>query len=183
MVMEMSRERLDHDFAASEPRRPVMSPETSYTVREQPLGTTRHIRIVGIGAGASGLNLIRTLRLNLSDYELAIYEKNADVGGTWAENRYPGCRCDIPSHNYQFSWRPKHDWTNFFASAEEISEYLCRVCEEEGLGDAIKTLHEVVLARWNEARCVWDLTVRDLRTGAEFNDYADFLVNGSGILK
>lgn len=74
-----------------------------YEVTEQPLGTTRHIRLVTIGAGASGINLIRTLRLHLTDYEHVVYEKNAKVGGTWFENRYPGCRCDIPSHNYQFS--------------------------------------------------------------------------------
>ncbi|KAK4239689.1 hypothetical protein C8A03DRAFT_13914 [Achaetomium macrosporum] len=157
-------------------------PGATYTVREQPLGSTRHIRIVGIGAGASGLNLIRTLRLNLSDYEAVIYEKNADVGGTWLENRYPGCRCDVPSHNYQFSWRQKKDWTNFFAAAEEIGEYLCHVCDEEGMRDSIKTSHQVVSARWNEEDGRWVLVIRNLETGEEFGDHATFLVDGTGIL-
>ncbi|KAJ4295958.1 hypothetical protein N0V88_004660 [Collariella sp. IMI 366227] len=76
---------------------------------------------------APSLNLLRTLRLNLTNYEAVIYEKNTDVGGTWLENRYPGCRCDIPSHSYQFSWRPKHDWTNLHAGADEIGAYLCQV--------------------------------------------------------
>jgi cation diffusion facilitator CzcD-associated flavoprotein CzcO len=159
------------------------APRAAYTVQEQPLGSTRHIRIVGIGAGASGLNLIRTLRLNLSDYEAVIYEKNADVGGTWLENRYPGCRCDVPSHSYQFSWRRKKDWTNFFSGAEEIGEYLCRVCDEEGMRDSIKTLHQVVSAQWDEKDGQWELVVRNLETGEEFGDYANFLVDGSGILK
>jgi cation diffusion facilitator CzcD-associated flavoprotein CzcO len=154
-----------------------------YTVREKPLGSTRHIRIVGIGAGASGLNLLRTLRLNLSDYEVTIYEKNTDVGGTWLENRYPGCRCDVPSHSYQFSWRQKKDWSNFFAAAEEIGEYLCRVCDEEGMRDFIKTSHQVVRAEWDEQDGQWELTVRNLETGEEFGDHATFLVDGSGILK
>ncbi|KAK0731824.1 hypothetical protein B0H67DRAFT_477287 [Lasiosphaeris hirsuta] len=154
----------------------------AYTVREEPLGSTRHIRIVGIGAGASGLNLIRTLRLNLVDYELVVYEKNEDVGGTWLENRYPGCRCDIPSHNYQFSWKPKHDWTNFFAPAEEIGKYLCRICDEENMRESIKTLHRITAARWNEKEGLWQLSVRNLKTGHEFNDYANFLVDGTGIL-
>lgn len=160
-------------------------PQTSgtYKVREQPLGSTRHIRIVAIGAGASGLNLIRTLRLNLSDYEITVYEKNADVGGTWLENRYPGCRCDVPSHSYQFSWRKKKDWSNFFSSAGEICDYLRQVCDEEGMRDSIKTLHQVVSARWNEEGGRWELVVQNLETGEEFNDHADFLVNGSGILK
>jgi cation diffusion facilitator CzcD-associated flavoprotein CzcO len=158
-------------------------PGAHYTVREQPLGSARHIRIVGIGAGASGLNLIRTLRLNLSDYEVVIYEKNSDVGGTWLENRYPGCRCDVPSHNYQFSWRQKKDWANFFATAEEIGDYLCHVCDEEGMRDSIKTSHQVVSARWNEKDGQWELVIRNVETGEEFGDHATFLVDGTGILK
>lgn len=158
-------------------------PAVAYAVQEQPLGTTRHIRIACIGAGVSGLNLIRTLRRNLTDYEVVVYEKNTDVGGTWLENRYPGCRCDVPSHSYQFSWRPKKDWPNFFSGAEEIREYLCRVCDEEGMRDSIRVLHQVTAAKWNETDGQWELVVRNLETGEDFNDYATFLVNGSGILK
>ncbi|KAG7292499.1 hypothetical protein NEMBOFW57_002534 [Staphylotrichum longicolle] len=157
-------------------------PGLAYMVREQPLGSTRHIRIVGVGAGASGLNLIRTLRLNLSDYEVVIYEKNADVGGTWLENRYPGCRCDVPSHSYQFSWRQKKDWTNFFSGAEEIGGYLSEVCDAEGMRDSIKTSHQLVSAQWNEKDGQWELVVRNLETGEDFADYATFLVDGTGIL-
>lgn len=155
----------------------------AYTVREQPLGSTRHIRILGVGAGASGLNLIRALRLNLSDYEIVVYEKNADVGGTWLENRYPGCRCDVPSHSYQFSWRQKKDWTNFFSPAEEIGDYLRQACDEEGMSESIKTCHQVISAKWNEKDGQWELGIRNLATGEEFSDYATFLVDGTGILK
>lgn len=154
----------------------------SYTIREEPLGTTKHLRIVGIGAGASGLNMIRTLRLNLTDYDFVIYEKNQDVGGTWFENRYPGCRCDIPSHNYQFAWKPKHDWSNFHASADEIGGYLRQVCDEEHMRDSIKTSHRVEFAQWDEEKARWDLMVQDLTTGEHINDYADFLLDGTGIL-
>ncbi|KAK0618273.1 hypothetical protein B0T17DRAFT_331851 [Bombardia bombarda] len=181
MVIEMSGNRLtrlDHAFGDD-----PSSPEPPrYTVREQPLGSTRHIRIIGIGAGASGLNMLRTLWLNLTDYEVTIYEKNADVGGTWFENRYPGCRCDIPSHSYQFSWRPKHDWENFFSSAEEIGDYLRQVCDEEKMGDSIKTLHQVVSARWNEKDGLWNLEIQNLQTGEVIKDSAHFVVDGSGIL-
>ncbi|KAK7969302.1 hypothetical protein PG996_002260 [Apiospora saccharicola] len=153
-----------------------------YTVIEEPIGSTKHVRIVGIGAGASGLNLIRTLRKQLTDYELVIYEKNHDVGGTWLENRYPGCRCDVPSHNYQFSWRPNPEWSNFFASAEEIRQYLCRICDEENMRDSIKTQHRVSGAWWDETRGLWDLSILNLTTGEEFRDEANFIVDGSGIL-
>src|SRR5437763_7747457 len=120
----------------------VAQPET-YTVRDTPLGSAKHIRIVSIGAGARGINMIRTLRKHLTEFEHVVYEKDEQVGGTWFENRYPGCRCDIPSHNYQFSWRPKRDWPSFFATAKEIQEYLCRVCDEEDMWRSIKTMHKV----------------------------------------
>ncbi|KAI0555046.1 hypothetical protein F4679DRAFT_149133 [Xylaria curta] len=153
-----------------------------YSVLEQPLGTAKHVRIVGIGAGASGLNMIRTLRRNLKNYEHIIYEKNSKVGGTWFENRYPGCRCDVPSHNYQFSWRPNPDWSNFFSPAEEIEKYLDRICEEEHMMDIIKTQHKVIGAWWNESQGLWDLSVQNLETGEEFRDHANFIVDASGIL-
>ncbi|KAH6660128.1 hypothetical protein BKA67DRAFT_546945 [Truncatella angustata] len=154
----------------------------AYTVSDKPLGATKHVKIVGIGAGASGINLIRTLRRSLTDYDFVIYEKNDGVGGTWHENRYPGCRCDIPSHNYQFSWRSNPDWSNFHSPAEEIRQYLCRVCEEENMLDSIKLRHQVTGAWWDEVRGVWDLNIKDLSTSEEFHDQAEFIIDASGIL-
>lgn len=147
------------------------------------MGTAKPVRIVCIGAGASGLNMIRTVRLNLTNYDLVVYEKNEEVGGTWFENRYPGCRCDIPSHNYQFSWRPKHDWSSLHAPAEEIGDYLRTVCDEEGMRKSIKLQHQIVSAQWNEEKGLWELLVKDLRTGKEFVDHANFLLDASGVLK
>ncbi|KAH9888242.1 FAD/NAD(P)-binding domain-containing protein [Xylariomycetidae sp. FL2044] len=157
-------------------------PRVPYTVQEKPLGTAKHVRIIGIGAGASGINMVRTVRRNLTNYEHVIYEKNAKVGGTWFENRYPGCRCDVPSHNYQFSWRPNPEWSNFFSPAEEIEQYLDRVVDEEHMLDTIKLQHKVIGAWWDEARGLWDLSVVNLETGEELRDHANFLVDASGIL-
>ncbi|KAI1849250.1 hypothetical protein JX266_005211 [Neoarthrinium moseri] len=156
--------------------------KTPYSVEEKPIGSARHVRIVGIGAGASGINMIRTLRKTLTNFELVIYEKNDGVGGTWHENQYPGCRCDVPSHNYQFSWRPNLEWSNFHAPAEEIKSYLCQICDDENMWDTIKTRHQVTGAWWDEARGLWDLNVKDLATGSEFHDDANFIVDASGIL-
>ncbi|KAI0483227.1 hypothetical protein GGR56DRAFT_663768 [Xylariaceae sp. FL0804] len=153
-----------------------------YTVVEKPLGTLKHVRIVGIGTGASGLNMIRTLRTHLTNYEHVVYEKNNKVGGTWFENRYPGCRCDVPSHNYQFSWRPNPEWSNFFATADEIEKYLQDICEEERMMDSIKLRHKVAGAWWDESQGLWDLSIINLETGEEFRDQANFLVDASGIL-
>jgi cation diffusion facilitator CzcD-associated flavoprotein CzcO len=153
-----------------------------YVVLEQPLGTQQHVRIITIGAGASGINMIRTLRMSLTNYTHVVYEKNPKAGGTWYENRYPGCKCDIPAHNYQFSWKPNPAWSSFFGSAEEIEAYLCRVCKEEDLGEVIKTSHRVVEARWDK-KGSWNVKVEDLRSGKVFDDHCNFLLDASGILK
>ncbi|ROT37421.1 phenylacetone monooxygenase [Sodiomyces alkalinus F11] len=155
-----------------------------YSIQEVPFGTPRYLRIITIGAGASGLNMIRTLRNTLptSSFEHVVYEKNAEVGGTWFENRYPGCKCDVPSHNYQFSWRKNPEWSSFFAPAAEIEAYLCKLCDDECMRPSIKLSHTIVGARWSEATSRWQLKVHDHEMDVVFNDHADFLIDATGIL-
>ncbi|KAL2831016.1 FAD/NAD(P)-binding domain-containing protein [Aspergillus pseudoustus] len=153
-----------------------------YRVREEPLGTTRHLRIITIGAGISGLNMIRTLRKTMTEYSHIVYEKNPDVGGTWHENRYPGCECDHPSHSYQFTWRKNPRWSRFSAGAREIEQYLLDVCEEESLRSEIRTSHQVVGAQWERDAGQWVVTVKDLSTNRVFEDRCQFLLNATGIL-
>lgn len=161
----------------------MSSSKSEYTIRDEPLGSTRHVRVVTIGAGASGLNMIRTMKKHLTNFEHMVYEKNPMIGGTWYENKYPGCKCDIPSHSYQFSWKPNPSWTSFFSPAEEIEQYLCRLCDEEELDQSILTSHEVARAEWDDDEGVWKLKVQNLRTNAVFDDYCHFLLDASGILK
>jgi hypothetical protein len=70
-----------------------------YRISEHPLFARRPIRMICVGAGAAGLQVAYKAERVLKDVELQIYEKNSDIGGTWLENRYPGCTCDIPSHS------------------------------------------------------------------------------------
>ncbi|KAH8660936.1 hypothetical protein BGZ60DRAFT_471767 [Tricladium varicosporioides] len=158
------------------------SPPELYKVSEAPLGTARHVRIITIGAGASGINMIRTLQKKLTNYEHIVYEKNPSVGGTWYENRYPGCQCDIPAHNYQFSWKHNPSWSTFFASAPEIESYLCRICDEENMYPSIKTSHQVTSAIWNESESQWELKIQNLKNNEIFTDSCHFLLNAAGIL-
>jgi cation diffusion facilitator CzcD-associated flavoprotein CzcO len=85
---------------------------SDYCIVEEPSRSRRKIRIIVIGAGASALNFAHEIDTCDLDTELVLYEKNPEIGGTWYENRYPGCGCDIPSVNYQFSWAPSPDWTS-----------------------------------------------------------------------
>jgi cation diffusion facilitator CzcD-associated flavoprotein CzcO len=71
-----------------------------------PLGARRRLRVACMGAGFSGVYMSILAEKVLHEIDLVIYEKNSDLGGTWFENRYPGCACDIPAHNYTYSFEP-----------------------------------------------------------------------------
>ncbi|KKA26713.1 hypothetical protein TD95_004739 [Thielaviopsis punctulata] len=159
----------------------VNTAPSGYTVPEVPLGFSRPLRIITIGAGASGINLIRTLRQKLTGpFEHVVYEKNDQIGGTWYENRYPGCRCDVPSMNYQFSWKKNTEWTNLCASAAEIHQYLCDICEEQEMTPLIKLNHRIRNATWNKTAGLWEVTVE--HNGNLFVDKANFLIDATGLL-
>ena len=68
---------------------------TGYRIREEPFGTRRKVRVVLMGAGASTVNFLKKAEESVQNLEVIVYEKNHDIGGTWLENRYPGCACDV----------------------------------------------------------------------------------------
>ena len=82
-----------------------------------------HHRIVIVGTGFSGIGMaIRLLQAGERDFVLL--ERADEVGGTWRDNTYPGCRCDVPSHLYSFSFAPNPDWSSTFSPQPEILDYL-----------------------------------------------------------
>lgn len=87
------------------------SSKTEYTIAEEPSRASRKIRIICVGAGASAINFAHEVQNSKLDLELTCYDKNPSIGGTWYENKYPGCGCDIPSVNYQLSWAPSAAWS------------------------------------------------------------------------
>ncbi|EXJ61627.1 hypothetical protein A1O7_02056 [Cladophialophora yegresii CBS 114405] len=164
------------------PQIPRLDISIQYQVKERPLGWIRPIRIICLGAGASGVNLAYQVQQRLKKTELVVYEKNPAIGGTWYENRYPGCKCDIPSHNYQFSWEPNPDWTEMFSTSSEIRAYLQKCVDKHNLGQYFKLSHNVVGSRWEEATGKWHISVRNHLTNETFEDTCDFFVNAGGIL-
>ena len=52
-----------------------------------------------VGAGFSGLGM--AVKLQEMGVKFRIIEKAERLGGTWRENVYPGCGCDVPSHLYR----------------------------------------------------------------------------------
>ncbi|CAK7206200.1 hypothetical protein SEUCBS139899_008986 [Sporothrix eucalyptigena] len=157
-------------------------------INEQPLYKPRKLRVVCVGAGYSGLMLAYKYKYQMpmdSFLDLTIYEKNADVGGTWYENRYPGVACDVPAHIYTFSWEPNPDWSSFYAKGGEIWEYIRRTTTKYNLDERVQFNSKVVSSIWDEAAGQWKLEIEVTSTDGSkktIQDSADVLVNGSGIL-
>jgi cation diffusion facilitator CzcD-associated flavoprotein CzcO len=116
-------------------------------------------RVVVIGAGFGGIGA--SIKLAEQGIEHVILEKADDVGGTWWANRYPGCRCDVPSHLYSFSFAPNPDWSDSYSLRPEIWRYLRRVAEERGVIDRIRFGCKVEAARWDDAAKQWGLETSD----------------------
>lgn len=147
-----------------------------------PIHSERHVRIICIGAGASGLLFSYKLQRSFRNFDLVIYEKNEEVAGTWWENKYPGCACDVPSHSYTWSFEPKRDWSALYAGSGEICNYFETFAREYGLHKYCKTRHQVVGATWNNEKGGYDVQVQDLSSGRQVNDHCHILINAGGIL-
>ncbi|KAL2848869.1 hypothetical protein BJY01DRAFT_246093 [Aspergillus pseudoustus] len=148
----------------------------------KPVRTPRPMKVICIGAGASGLLLAYKLQRSFEAFSLVLYEKNPDIGGTWFENRYPGCACDIPAHTYTWSFEPKNDWSSVYASSKEIHEYFSNFSTKYGLRKYCRTNHKVTGAFWANERGGWDVHVHDLKSNETHVDYCDILINASGVL-
>ncbi|KAF2714425.1 FAD/NAD(P)-binding domain-containing protein [Pleomassaria siparia CBS 279.74] len=156
--------------------------EHGYKIREQPMGTKRRIKIILMGAGASSLNFFKKAEEEMQNVDIVCYEKNHDIGGTWLENRYPGCACDIPSVNYQFSWKIKL-WSHYYSYAPEIWQYLKDIEEEHDfISKYVKLRHQIEHVEWDDEAGVWRLKIRDLVNQQVIEDSAEFFINAGGVL-
>ncbi|TKA24790.1 hypothetical protein B0A54_17554 [Friedmanniomyces endolithicus] len=151
-------------------------------ISERAIDEPRPLKVIHVGAGASGICAAIQFPRHVPNLELVIYEKNPDVGGTWFENRYPGCACDIPAHSYQLSYESKVTWSKFYASVPEILEYWKRVVEKHNVRRLMRFGHECVEARWDEEACKWHVKFKILATGHITEDVADVFVTGIGVL-
>ncbi|MFN8356111.1 MAG: NAD(P)/FAD-dependent oxidoreductase [Spirosomataceae bacterium] len=109
-----------------------------------------------IGAGFAGLGA--AIRLQQAGYEsFVIFERAAEVGGTWRDNVYPGCACDVPSHLYSFSFEPNPNWSRMFSPQPEILAYLKSCVNKYKLQEKIQFNTEVQVCRFDEQSGYWTL--------------------------
>ena len=123
------------------------------------------MKVVIIGAGLSGL--LSGIRLSQAGVPFEIIEKNPDVGGTWFENAYPGCRVDNPNHLYSYSFEPNHDWPYHFSTQPLLWKYFQGVADKYGLRPHIQFKTEVIESIYDERSATWNTRVgrSQMRTG------------------
>jgi cation diffusion facilitator CzcD-associated flavoprotein CzcO len=133
------------------------------------------VRVVVVGTGFSGLGAaIRLKEAGIDDF--VVLERADDLGGTWRDNHYPGCCCDVPSHLYSYSFELNPLWSRAFAPQWEIWDYLRRTAEKHGVVPHIRYEHELTAAGWDDDAQRWRIET----TGGPFT--AQVLVLGTGAL-
>lgn len=147
----------------------TVAEQTAERITPEPV----HTRALIIGSGFSGLGM--AIALQRQGVDFLILEKADEIGGTWRDNTYPGCACDIPSHMYSFSFEPKADWRHMWSFQPEIQDYLLGVTAKYGLRRYIAFGSHVDRAHWDDEEMRWHVFTKD---GREF--VAQFLVSGAG---
>ena len=107
-----------------------------------------------LGAGLGGLGLAHRLR-EQGERSFVVLEKSDRVGGTWRDNTYPGCSCDVAARFYWYSFDQQPDWSRAFAFQPEILGHIEEMVQRTGLGDHIRFGAQVTEALWDEAALVW----------------------------
>jgi cation diffusion facilitator CzcD-associated flavoprotein CzcO len=135
----------------------------------------RHVRVAIVGAGFGGLGAAVRL-LQSGERDVVVLEKADDIGGTWRDNTYPGCACDVPSVLYSFSFAPNPSWSRSFSGQQEIWDYLRACVDRFGLRPYLRLGVELEQATWDDSTQRWRLVT----SAGELT--ADLLVAATGPL-
>lgn len=132
-----------------------------------------------IGLGASGL--LAAIRLKEAGIPFAVVEKNPDVGGTWFENSYPGCRVDVASHFYSYSFEHVGDFSSYYTRQPELHAYFRAAMTEHGIDEYVSWGREAERAQWDEEAGQWSVMLRSADGSAEQRT-ASAVISGVGFL-
>ena len=127
--------------------------------RKSDTAPDRDFSVAVIGAGLSGIAAAH--RLALAGLRYKVFEKNADVGGVWWENVYPGCRLDTPNFAYSYSFAQKQDWPEQFSRQPEIQKYVSTVADATSIRTHVAFETEVISMTYDDASAHWLVETRD----------------------
>jgi 4-hydroxyacetophenone monooxygenase len=122
-------------------------------VADIPESRRRAFHVLIVGAGMSGI--LAAIHLGKAGIPYTIVDKNADVGGTWFENAYPGCRVDNPNHMYSYSLAPNHDWPHHYSTQDALLAYFRGVADRHGVRGQVCFKTEVLECVYDEDRRLW----------------------------
>ena len=123
-------------------------------------------RVAIIGTGFSGIGAaVRLLDDGIRDF--VMLERASGLGGTWRDNRYPGCACDVPSRLYSFSFAQNPSWSHGYSGQAEILAYLERVVADRGLREYMRFGESLRSAEWSTSAECWELTTSRGRLAAD----------------
>ncbi len=117
------------------------------------------VGVAVVGAGMSGI--LAAHRLNQAGVDFVVFDKNADVGGTWFENTYPGCRVDVFNHVYSYAAEQKPDWPEYHSPQQVLLDYFADCAQRWGIVDRIRFGAEVLSLAWDDRRLCWRIRLRD----------------------
>jgi cation diffusion facilitator CzcD-associated flavoprotein CzcO len=126
----------------------------------------RHLRVIVVGAGFSGLSVASRLR-DRGEEDFVVLERGESVGGVWRDNTYPGVACDVPSHLYSLSFAPNPEWDRAFSPGAQIKDYLESVVSDRGLEPWIFLREELLDAAWDDDAQVWHIATSERRLSAD----------------
>lgn len=142
-----------------------------------PAGPRPEFEVLIVGSGFSGLGMaIKLKEAGIRDF--VVLEKAGSVAGTWRENTYPGCACDVPSHMYSFSFEPNPEWSGMYAPQHEIRDYLERCADKYGVRPQIRFSTRAVSAAWDGEAGLWRCVAEGPDGREELT--ARFVVSGIG---
>jgi cyclohexanone monooxygenase len=119
-------------------------------------------QVLILGTGFAGIGTaIQLTKAGFTDF--ALIEKEADVGGTWFVNTYPGCACDVQSHMYSFSFEPNPNWSREFSPQPEILAYLKRCADKYQLRPRVQFETQAVGATYDERSSLWRVKLADAK--------------------
>ena len=114
-----------------------------------------HVRTLVVGAGFAGIGMAATLLREDPNADVLVLEQAEELGGTWRDNTYPGCACDVPSNLYSFSFALNPDWGHSYSRQPEILAYLQQTAEHTGVRERIVTRCELLGAAWDPQTQRW----------------------------
>ncbi len=139
-------------------------------------GVAIDYEVIIVGTGFSGVGMAIALK-KAGIESFLLLEKGDDVGGTWRENQYPGCACDVPSHLYSFSFAPNPNWSRMYSPQPEIWDYLRCVTDQFQLRSKIRFNAAMISADFEPASATWRIA-----TSSGTNLRGRWLIAGMGAL-